>query len=74
MNEPYERKLVKGVTTTLGRGLVTVTECIKYIESCGWKLTRQARGLYIFENPNSKILPEATFSLRELRDTYHNGW
>ena len=71
----YDRRLVKGVTTTLNAQLVKVDECIKYIEACGWELKHRARGYYFFYN--TKASPgqqDMKFSLAELREAYHNGW
>ncbi len=53
--------------------LPTVEECIAYIESTDYKLTRRGRGWYIFESstrpPHCR---ELTFSLAELRDAWKN--
>ena len=70
-----DRQLVKGVTTTDVAEVVKVDECIRYIESCGWKLKTRSRGYYYFYNPNAaEFQRDMTFSLKELRETYHNGW
>ncbi len=70
-----ERQLVKGVTTTEVAEVVKVDECIRYIESCGWQLKTRSRGYYYFYNPNAaEFHRDMTFSLKELRETYHNGW
>lgn len=71
----YDRRLVKGVTTTDKSQLVKVGECIKYIEACGWKLQQRARGYYFFYNSNANLAQrDMVFSLAELREAYHNGW
>lgn len=75
MQEPYDRRFVKGETTTNVAEVVKVDECIRYIEACGWKLMRRTTGYYAFRNPNATIdLREMTFTLKELREAYHNGW
>lgn len=75
MSEAYDRRLVQGDTLTANSEVVKVGECIQYIESCGWKLKNRARGYYYFYNPNAhEGHRDMTFSLKELRETYHNGW
>lgn len=75
MSEPYDRQLVKGLTLTAKSNVVKVFECIKYIESCGWELKRRTKGFYFFHNPNAhEGQRDMFFSLKELRETYHNGW
>ena len=52
-----------------------VENCIRYIESCGWILKARARSYYYFRNENaSEGMRDQSFSLRELRDTFKNGW
>lgn len=75
MSEPYDRRFVKGVTTTDTAEVVKVDECIRYIEACGWKLTRRTTGYYSFHNPNANVAHrDMVFTLKELREAYHNGW
>lgn len=71
----YDRKLIKGETTTLKSEVVKVDECIKYIESCGYEIQSRNKGRYSFYNPNRPDEHKwMVFSLAELRETYHNGW
>ena len=71
--EPYDRRLTKETLTK--DGLVKATECIKYIQSCGYTLQQRRRGYYHFRNPSRP--PEhrdMVFTLSGLRDAYLNGW
>ena len=55
--------------------LVTVVDCIRYIESCGWLLQQRAKGYYYFRNENAnESQRDMTFSLAELREVHRNGW
>ena len=58
------------------KGIVpTVKQAIEKVEATGWKLYNQARNWYVFENPDAPIeFRVLTFSLKELRDAYRNGF
>lgn len=56
-------------------GLASVDECIRYIESTGWKLINRSRGFYAFRNSNAHVAQQnMVFSLKELREAQKFGW
>jgi len=59
-------------------GVANVKDCIKYIESSGWKLYYYNRPWYVFVSlGNAKTMnggKEITFTLTELRHAFCNGW
>lgn len=72
---PESNEIEKDLAVLTQRGLVPVEECINYIESCGWKLKTKSRGFYCFENPHASIsFKTFNFTLKQLRETYKNGW
>ncbi len=72
---PKPNEIEEDLAVLTKEGLVPVNECIRYIESCGWKLTTKSRGFYCFENPHATIsFRTFNFTLKQLRETYKNGW
>ncbi len=62
------------LSNTPQKDMPNVEECIKYIESCGWKLITRGK-IYYFRNESANIWhKDFYFSLHELRDAYRNGW
>ncbi len=78
------------LSNTPQKDMPNVEECIKYIESCGWKLIMRGKvrfnpnfkpskmtgaPLYYFRNESANIWhKDFYFSLHELREAYRNGW
>lgn len=54
--------------------LPTIKRCIEYIESCGWKLEHRGRN-YLFYNELAHVGQKyMSFTLKEIREIYLNGW
>ena len=55
--------------------LPKVGDCIAYIESCGWMLDSQYRGIYYFQNVDANMAHKLMrFTLTELRHAFKYGW
>ena len=54
------------------------TDCIPYIEGCGWKFIGRQFGSYWFKSINGRKTMSGNdkipFTLTELRHAYNNGW
>lgn len=56
------------------------TECIPYIEGCGWKFTHYDAGmrLYVFKGENGRRTMGGSnvisFTITEIRHAFSNGW